>query len=309
MNNRVVLFAGDSNIGQLQAAATGVLHNEKRVKIYGRSKDKLADTFSFCQNWLQKSDYKALVVVHSGLNDILQVSVENLEEVRQVKTAIIDSVTEFFSQCRNKDAYLKVCSLPEVIDFRRRIDWRAIIFDINVALKKLSLDLGFEFIDLTELASAGSLLMARDGIHYNRRGHQTAMKIVAASVGLWLGAQANARNPSAKFPKTSSSNRRKASASLSMDRYNHVPMKKENKPFTRSSPRRFQRNFSALRRHGGSTSDSYVRPRSAQNVNPLYCRNYMRSPTTFTSHRKNMQVHPEQDHLNPWLPGFVPWSH
>lgn len=307
--SKAVLLAADLNIAKAQTAGSSVLQTDRRVKIHGRPGDNLADTISFCQDWLRNIKGEALVIFHSGLNDILQISRDNPSSFKDVKQLILDAVSSLFKECQSVGAQFKACSIPEVIDFRTRIDWRSVVFEINVALQKLSLELGFEFIDLTELTNQGSISMARNGIQYNRAGQLKVLDRIATSVSSWLGTKVNRQGSSVISGKTLLRTGSKVQHNTQAPHKSIKTRRNDLLHGQRVNVRGFQRQSTAVREKSEMHSTPpWLLSRRVPTGAYDERRYSVRQSNTFHQ-RENNALISQQDHLNPWLPGFVPWSH
>lgn len=71
MTHKRVLIAGDLNVAQVYRAASALLQNDKRVSMLANSEYKFENTVAGCKDWLRGGSGSALVVVHSGLRDVL----------------------------------------------------------------------------------------------------------------------------------------------------------------------------------------------------------------------------------------------
>lgn len=322
-----VLIAGDLNVAQVFRAASALLQNDQRVTVLANSEYKLENTVAGCKDWLRGASGPALVILHSGLRDVLltQASQDNYE---QVKSTICENIKRLSQICLEKNASLKVTSIPEIIDYADRRDYRQIAFDINVAIKKLSSELDFEFIDI--LAATKGMLnsFAKNGIHYNRNGQSLVGKCIADSISHWLGEPKKISAGLAEAERPRRHNSTNIPAHRPHLRFNSYG----NKRLTELRKTRVQAPSYLHQRAG------YIEPRNWPEPCPQYSsfKNSSRpahstlkeithmdhgpltlpqallthsSADTYSPRHTRGSTNLNKDgYLNPWQPGFEPWA-
>lgn len=299
-----VLIVGDSNVFRSRDVVKNMLGRDHRVTVLADPGHNISNSVALCTEWLRREG-PALVIVHSGLIDILSMENDTKEDIANSIENICSAVRGLFEECGQSNATLSVCSIPEVIDFKKRRDWRQVAFAVNVALKGLSNDLGFGFIDIAAKVSATSYLMAADGFHYNRYGQEHAMSAIAGPVAAWLNIQVASSNE--YFTKKKQPFRPRFEAS--------GPLQAKNSAYSGRRP-----EYSYPQRLNNPASSVSFRPPSSWNM-----------PFS-VGHRRDVPGQPDQppgyawkweqrsggiggyvssyklQHLNPWMPGAVPWS-
>lgn len=185
-----VLIVGDFNVNRLTPIAKNLFGGDKRLTMHGNSDDRFADSVTFCSKWLQEAKQPEMIIVHSGLRNVIDFKNPNVVDPSELARSICASIRDLKSYCMDAGVALAICSIPEVIEFRKRIDWRFAIFQINSAIKSLAAELEFQYIDLaSEICE--NYTMARDGIHYNRTGSLRVMNLLSAFLSPCLGEPAN----------------------------------------------------------------------------------------------------------------------
>lgn len=302
--NKRVLLAGDTNASRFFDWVKGMLYNPENIEELSSSGQKFAETVRSCKDWLQDTEGLTQIVIHSGLDDIISEQVDNKETLESLKNRITVSLTDLAALCGEKGSLLKICSIPEVVNYSERYDWRQPAFELNAMLKTLAEELRFEFVDLTDVAQRNIHIMNREGINYNRYGQELIANLIAESVGKWLGiapSKYRKGKPLAGWlPQTGDARRE-------------------------NSARRSGRNvymghgFNAA---GGLSEEYRFLPRRSEHVkgearrdyrythNPYAARKSMLRPRTrdahLSSHLNTLRYIPME--LNPWMPGFAPWG-
>lgn len=331
------IIVGGSNVVRFSKLALSLLHRDARFRVIGDISFTITESTDFCRKWLHDIKGPALIVLHSGLQDILSHPLDQPDYKLLIEN-ICDSVRALHADCVDFGALLKVCSVPEVVDFINRHDYRKIAFDLNAALNNLALELGFQFINNAAVTPSLAHLTTYDGRHFNKAGQFAVLKPIVTTVAEWLeiepdwsverkalpqGTQALSvrrapREDSYRHKKFFSVSRRNPS-NLPRDFQDQPRVNRANPPVTRAAPR----YSGSLRRgdnneylewragHQNTTGISYRRSDVARRVH--FGLNTRRAK--FVSHPGSSAYVPwahTREHssavpLNPWQPGFEPY--
>lgn len=306
-----VLFIGDSNVTRLYHDAKGMLRHNSRVTIRGCPEHKIFDTITSCHEWLQNAKGRLLIVIHSGLNDITALNKYGVDESTHLKQHFRAAISDISTKCQLVGADLMVCSIPEVIDFRRRLDFRSAAFDINSQIKSDAAEIGYKFIDTSPLESLGTHLMARDGLHYNKHGQFEVMKVIAAQIGTWLNMELDLTHSSSatyggnrKLGYHAKEARNRPPVGVRTFRQISVPTSSRR---STSKTQGSYSDFSSRRDPVFRCSEYLARPPQHRETYANKSRNsFPIQLHCAPPHRYNQQNYVQ--HLNPWMPGAVPWS-
>lgn len=320
------IIIGDSNVVRFSETASILLRMDDRFEARGALGFTLMESADFCQKWLQEVEGSALIVLHSGLQDIISYSADHTDY-----TPLIDSICarirDLSETCANSGAFLKICSVPEVVDFINRRDYRKIAFDLNSALRCLSSELHFDFLDVAVNTSGRTHLTTHDGLHFNKAGQLAVLKHIVTAVAEWLEIEPDWSLESKDYFVKGDFYRRRVASSGS--RGYPLDRRERSKNLTQSSgpelvrdPRRFARGLS------GEGSNRYSKRRGYHTENQSLKaenRDHRFAPTRRTrsgtaanfnrpgyraskneTPRGRYGVHPLESQLNPWRPGFEP---
>lgn len=302
---RVVLLAGGSNVLRSRSVIKNILNRDHRLTVHGDPRHKISDTVAFCSDWLQTKSC-ALIILHSGLNDILSMENGTEEDISNTVESVCSAIKRLSFECKQKNAKLVVCSIPEVVDFHRRIDWRQSTFVVNASLKSLSNELGYEFLDIVSTIAPNSYLMTTAGIYYNKHGQVHAMSAVAKYIASWLNPEIAIHEHQYTNVKQFSGigpNRPQHRQTLGpyLSKWVSQRTREPRRPRTPISSLPFQRRISNNR-------EGYVRkllraPASSARASTA-SRVHVQRPYNEAVYAQPLSQH----YLNPWLPGAVPWS-
>lgn len=301
---KAVLLAGGSNVLRSRNVIKNMLRRDHRLTVHGDPRHNLSDSVAFCRDWLQNKDC-ALVILHSGLNDIFSIEKGTKEDINNTVEGACSAIRSLSSECKKRNAKLVVCSIPEVVDFRRRIDWRQAAFAVNAVLKGLSCELGYDFLDIASTVTATSYLMTVDGIYYNKHGQVHAMSAVARSIASWLNIEIGTLGHELRNGKQSSDVRPNGS------RYRQTPDRHLERRFSRPREPRYPITpVNRLPFQGQPHNYIYDGVRNQSRGSALPAR-LSTAPWVHAHHKRNGVFDAAklgQHYLNPWLPGAVPWS-
>lgn len=322
------IIVGDSNVVRFSETASSMLQMDDRCVVRGAIGFTLMESADFCQKWLQEVKGSALIVLHSGLQDIISYSADQADY-----TPLIDSICtrirDLAESCANSGVLLKICSVPEVVDFINRRDYRKIAFDLNSALRNLSSELSFEFLDVAVNTSGHAHLTTYDGLHFNKAGQLAVLKHIVTAVAEWLEIEPDWSLESKDHFTKQDFYRRRGFSSRSRgyplnrrERSKNLAQSSFSGPEARKGSRRFARGFP------GEGSNKYSNRRVYQSDNRSLTaenRDHRLAPTRIRSgptansskpvHRLGESVNPSRNRydegpsecdLNPWRPGFEP---
>lgn len=320
-----VLVAGDVNLSQARNVLRKLLRYDRRLSVYGASKHALADTVAFCTSWLQCRS-ETLVILHSGLNDVLSIEENDKVNINSAIEAACTAIKELYLACQRSNSTLMVCSIPEVVDFNRRIDLRCIAFEFNSALKTLSNELGFEFIDIAHRFSTNRPLMAVDGTHYNKHGQLIAMSAIAEPIDKWLEIHPDpqreelaskhqtlnkAANSVEGSPKLVSASLRSLSKKSSRYGDSQTDSYASRSPAALTERKGYSSTACVLK----NRRNQYIPVNRLPKPNPARCMknhgapirrhgSYRSGGSGYRMDRNNNRA----NFLDPWLPGLAPWE-
>lgn len=330
LQTKTAIILGDSNVARFSDLALSMLRKNDRLVVQGNIGGTIAESSDFARKWLRDVKGPALVVLHSGLQDVLSRPLDQIDYTALID-GVCDEVRSLFTDCANSEASLMVCSVPEVVDFISRRDYRKIAYDLNCALESLSLELGFRFLNLTTNIPTHAHLTTYDGLHFNKVGQLTVLKPIVAVVAEWLGIEPDlsiepskpSRRQSLYRRKRNSSGFRKGPANL-QGSYGNPAQPSMGQELSRGP-------HSYLRRQRGSNANEYLGRKQYrehetgyQPPTDQYCHYsdsgrqiYMRRATTLGESRRHTRENTRPHgryvrsstmmHLNPWLPGFEPY--
>lgn len=293
------LIVGDSNVDRLAHLAKNKRWDNSRLLMHGDPNKTFAEHAAFCASWLHHARQRSIVVLHSGLYDILSTETPSSGGSDIIASNICSAIRDLGELCTNTGSVLAVCSIPEVIDYKRRLDWRAIAFDVNNAIKKTVTEIGMRYVDLTGIA-CNDPVMAINGVDYNRAGLLKTLHLLRELVSPWtLELKISQSTPTRKEARhrervgIGNTRERDASSAKREHPFGERPRLRSSfkeKQVRDTEPRiRQQRPI-----HRASLLSGYrrvSRPRVATNPG------YPVSPNNLMS-----------DFLDPWLPGRAPWE-
>lgn len=298
--SRAALVVGDFSASSLGNMATKMMGNAEGLRVHGIPGSKLADSVGFCSTWIENNEGNGMVIVHSGLNDLLDSEDPSNLDTMKLSKDISTCIKELSLKCSSAKVTLVVCSIPEVVDFKLRRDWRVKAFEVNQVLKLLSSELNFKLLDVAPICSEFNT-MRRDGIYYSSRGLARVMEAVATIVAPWLNVKPTRLELALTPVGTTWNNidrRRNRLATLRGSRINvrkyigpsHAAGLFHERPASKQSEREFWPNERPNNKHRRSVTfpDQLLSSR--------------RKSGSKNWHGKLV------DHLPPWMPGCAPWE-
>lgn len=321
-NKTSVLIAGDSSVTQCRSAMRQILGHDRRVTVFGAAKHTLATTVSFCSKWLRRES-DSLVIIHSGLNDVFSIDGDKKSKGADTIERSCTAIRELFATCQQSRSTLMVCSIPEVVDFKNRVDYRYVAFDFNIALKSLANELGFEFIDIAPKLNTGRPFMAGNGVHYNKNGQDLVANVIMTPVTRWLGIHPvspckgpftkrrhlNDKDPPARSPRRVKTSSRSSSRNIPATRHLRRGQYGEAAGSLRRgvplAPTKSAMSFDVSNIPKKTSSQYWQSYRFPEHsAYPLLAYGSARP-----SYGHNAVESRDSDkYLNPWVPGAVPWS-
>ncbi|XP_072141015.1 uncharacterized protein [Dermacentor andersoni] len=156
---RRVLVVGDSNVGRAEQGMMVRVKADGRVQVEVQAGKGMAEAMTKARKVVGDSmESDSLVVMHAGLNDLLQGRSQDLE--MQIETGL--------SKLREASGrvHVTICTIPEVQGQTYQVERRVV--EANRVIKSLSGRLGYSVMEVNrDLYGAGSRLFVQDGIHYS----------------------------------------------------------------------------------------------------------------------------------------------
>ncbi|XP_077501564.1 uncharacterized protein LOC144112638 [Amblyomma americanum] len=176
LGRRRVLVVGDSNVARVEGGVLTAVKADRRVQVEAQSGKCMVDAMARAREVVVGSmDGEHLVVIHAGLNDVLQGRSQNLETQLEVGMRRLREASE--------SVHVTICTVPEVQRQARETERRVV--ETNRVIRLLSRRLRYEVMEVNrEVYEVRPHPFAQDGIHY---GGATGKK-----VGSRIGRQATA---------------------------------------------------------------------------------------------------------------------
>ncbi|KAG0424638.1 hypothetical protein HPB47_028145, partial [Ixodes persulcatus] len=156
---RRALVVGDSNVARIVEGVLGKVKEDKRVRVEAQPGKYMVDAIAKAEEVLWDSmEGENLVLIHAGLNDVLNGRSQNLGKQIEAGLDKLGAVSE--------RVHVEICTIPRVrgqsLDIERRV------IEANRVIKGMSRRLGYGVKEINwEVYADGSCPFTRGGIHYS----------------------------------------------------------------------------------------------------------------------------------------------
>ncbi|XP_070387985.1 uncharacterized protein [Dermacentor albipictus] len=156
---RRVLVIGDSNVGRAEQGVMARVKADGRVQVEVQAGKGMAEVMTKAREVVGVStESDSLVIMHSGLNDVLKGRSQDLE--RHIETGL--------SKLREASGrvHVTICTIPEVQGQAYQVERRVV--EANRVIRSLSGRLGYSVMEVNrDVYGIGFRPFVQDGIHYS----------------------------------------------------------------------------------------------------------------------------------------------
>ncbi|XP_070397528.1 uncharacterized protein [Dermacentor albipictus] len=156
---RRVLVIGDSNVGRAEQGVMARVKADGRVQVEVQAGKGMAEAMTKAREVVGVStESDSLVIMHSGLNDVLKGRSQDLE--RHIETGL--------SKLREASGrvHVTICTIPEVQGQAYQLERRVV--EANRVFRSLSGRLGYSVMEVNrDVYGTGFRPFVQDGIHYS----------------------------------------------------------------------------------------------------------------------------------------------
>ncbi|CAN8011006.1 unnamed protein product [Ixodes pacificus] len=184
---RRVLVVGDSNVARIVEGVLGKVKEDKRVRVEAQPGKYMVDAIAKAEELLwDNMEGENLVLIHAGLNDVLNGRSKNLGKQIEAGLGKLRAVSE--------RVHVEICTIPRVrgqsLDIERRV------IEANRVIKGLSRRLEYGIKEINwEVYADGSCPFTRGGIHYSPDTGRRVGERLGRHVAAFLGTHRARRAP------------------------------------------------------------------------------------------------------------------